>query len=72
MEKPRAKYFSKIHSKYIALEVFSYAADSLDDFTDLLVKVNQDHRDLLIKNFGFITEKMFMKKKYCFYCMVID
>jgi hypothetical protein len=44
-------FFNKVHSKYLALKIFSYAFDDLDDCLDVIPYVNRKHRHLLVSQY---------------------
>ena len=69
MEKSRARYFTKLNSKYQALEVFSFAyGSSFKDCLLIVGNLDRAHRDLLIQNYGMI-KKFIMR--YCIYCFLL-
>jgi hypothetical protein len=43
--------FNKVHSKYLALEIFSYAYDDLDKCLEVIPYVNLKHRHLLVSQY---------------------
>ena len=45
------QFFRKVHNKYLALEVFSYAYDSLDECLDVIPAVNRKYRLLLVSQY---------------------
>ena len=41
----------KVHNKYLALEIFSYAYDSLEECLDVIAYVNRKYRILLVTQY---------------------